>query len=346
LPQDRALLIAVGGGVGDTFLASVLARALRKRFAAVDMLALKAHRAVLRGNPDIAVVLESGEPASLRGRGYSASVCTWATLDNALLPFRARIRVRVGQARRPYSMLFTKRVGVRSELGDRTSHWTQILLDYARALGCDTEDAQPRIALNDADRDEARRLLERARVDGPFAMLHATRGIERPARWPSAPFARILSELVERYRIPVLVTGSPEDRSFVTRVFAEARSQPRDFSQRSAAAIDVAGATSLRSFSALAERARFVVAMDSGPMHLAASTGTPTVGIFALRSDEPRRWAPLGPATAIVEGTYLCPPSHRKETCPDFACVRALQPEPIFAALERLLSRDKGSISG
>ena len=338
MPENRALLIAVGGGVGDTFLASVLARALRTRFAAVDVLAAKPHRAVLQGNPDIAEVLESEEAAQLRSRGYAASVCTWATLDNALLPLRARIPVRVGQARRLYSALFTKRVVVRSELGDRASHWTQILLDYTRAIGCETVDAQPRIALADADRDEARRLLENARVDGPFAIFHPTRGIQRPVRWPSPPFGRILNELVERYGIPVFVTGSQDDRAFVARVFAEARTAPRDFAPRSSAAINAAGATSLRGFTALAERAQFVVAMDSGPMHLAASTGTPTVGIFALRSDEPRRWAPLGSRAAVVEGTYPCPPWHRKETCPDFACVRALHSGPIFAAVDRLLS--------
>lgn len=337
MPEDRALLIAVGGGVGDTFLASVVARALRTRFAAVDMLAAKPHRAVLQSNPDIADVLESDDPAALRSRGYAASVCTWATLENALLSVRARIPVRVGQARRLYSALFTKRVVVRSELGDRASHWTEILLDYARALGCYVRDAQPRVNLTDADRNDARRLLENARVDGPFAILHPTRGIQKPERWPSAPFGRIVNELVERYRIPVLVTGSQDDRAFVARVFAEARSTPREFGPRSAAAINTAGATSLRGFTALAERARFVVAMDSGPMHLAASTGTPTVGIFALRSDESHRWAPLGTRTAVVEGTYPCPPEHRKETCPDFACVRALQSGPIFDALDGLL---------
>ena len=62
----RALLIAVGGGVGDTFLASVVARALRTQYDFVDMLASPPHRAVLRGNPDIDAVLEDAAPASIR----------------------------------------------------------------------------------------------------------------------------------------------------------------------------------------------------------------------------------------------------------------------------------------
>ena len=338
MADGRALLISVGGGVGDTFLASVVARALRWRFAAVDMLAAPAHRAILRGNPDIAGVLEDSSANRLHENRYAAAVCTWATLDNALLARRARIPVRVGQARRLYSLLFTKRVVIRSELGDHATHWTQILLDYARALGCDTTDAQPRVSLSDADREEARKVLDTARIDGPYAILHPTRGITRPERWPSAPFAALVNELVERYRIPVLVTGSNEDRPLVAQIFANARTASRPFEARAAFAVNAAGATSLRSFTALAEGARFVVAMDSGPMHLAAATGTPTVGIFALRSDEPNRWAPLGAKTAVVQGSYPCPPAHRKETCPDFACVKALETAPVFGAVDRLLA--------
>jgi ADP-heptose:LPS heptosyltransferase len=334
----RALLICAGGGIGDTFFASVVARALRTRYEAVDALALPAHRSILHGNPDIARVLEGATPASLRAARYDAAVCSWATLPNAFLPLRAGIAVRVGQARRLYSPLFTRRVLVRSELGDRTTHWTQILLDYARALGCDTEDSQPRVALDEADRAEAAALLAKARIDGAFGILHPTRGISNQrARWPSAPFARLGNALVERFGIPILVTGAPEDRPFVERIFTEARSDLPAFDRpRRAPMVNVSGATSLRGYAALAERARFVVAMDSGPMHLAASSGTPTVGVFALQSDEPDRWAPRGAHVAAIRPQYPCPPAHRKETCPDFACVRELSAGSIIGALEAL----------
>lgn len=334
----RALLIAAGGGAGDTFLATVVARALRARYESVDMLALPAHRPILSGNPDIAQVIEDARPAALHARGYDAAVCTWATLATALLPVQARIAVRAGQARRLYSMLFNRHVVVRSELGDHTTHWTQILLDYARALDCDTGDTQPRIALDAGDRAEASRLLAAARIEGEFAILHPTRGISnRRERWPSEPFARLANALVERYGTPVVVTGAAHDGPLIERIFAEARTELPGFERRRRApVVNLAGATSLRTFTALAERARFVVAMDSGPMHLAASTGTPTVGIFALQSDEPDRWAPLGPRVAVVRATYPCPPAHRKETCPDFACVRALELPRVLAALDAL----------
>ena len=341
--MGRALLIARGGGVGDTFLATVVAQALKQKYGAVDMLALPAHRSILAGNPYVDNVLE-GEGA-LHSSGYAAAVCTWATLENALVPFRAHIKARVGQARRLYSALFTKRVVIRSELGDRTTHWTQILLDYARALGCDAEQPQPIVALSDADRAEAATVLDRARIDGEFGILHPTRGISKHAeRWPAKPFSRLLNGLIERFGIPIVVTGTRAERPLIENIFTEARLDVPSFAtRRRSHGVNLAGVTSLRGLTALAARARFVVAMDSGPMHLAASTGTPTLGIFALQSDEPDRWAPVGPRTAIVRATYPCPPSHRKETCPDFACVRDLQIATVIAELERLLAYAPGT---
>ena len=108
MPSDRALLVAAGGGIGDTLLAGVVAHALRTRYAAVDALVLPAHRAIAEHDPAIDRVtcwrrrLPTAE--DLRAYGYAAAVVTWATFATALVPALARIPVRVGQARRLYSL--------------------------------------------------------------------------------------------------------------------------------------------------------------------------------------------------------------------------------------------------
>jgi heptosyltransferase-2 len=322
---DRALLVAAGGGIGDTLLAGVVARALRGRYAAVDAVVLPAHADLAAHVPSIERTIALG--ARLPAR-YDAAVVTWATLRTALVPWRARIPVRAGQARRLYSALFTQRVVVRSELGDRTTHWTQILLDYARAIGCDTADATPGFAVRDDEREAAATLLRVHDVGGEFYLLHPTRGLAaQRSRWPVEGFVALARRLVARDGVPVLVSGSPDDAG-IAHAIADAAGT---------GVTSVAGATSIGVFGALAQRARAVLAMDSGPMHVAAAAGAPTVGIFALQSDEPDRWAPKGPRSAVVRPSYPCPPAHRKETCPDFACVRELDETAILAALDGLL---------
>jgi heptosyltransferase-2 len=325
MASERALLVAAGGGIGDTLLAGVVARALRSRFAAVDAVVLPAHADLASHVPAIERVIPFGARLTER---YGAAVVTWATFGTALLAWRARIPVRVGQARRLYSRLFTHRVVVRSELGDRTTHWTQILLDYARAIGCDLADAAPEFAVRDEERQTAETLLRVHDVRDAFYVLHPTRGLSaQRSRWPVEGFVALAKRLVARDGVPLLVTGSPDDAEIAHAIADRAGK----------GVVSVAGATSIGVFGALAERARAVVAMDSGPMHVAAAVGAPTAGIFALQSDEPDRWAPKGRRVAIVRPAYPCPPAHRKETCPDFACVRALDENAVVAVLDGLL---------
>jgi ADP-heptose:LPS heptosyltransferase len=330
MPSDRALLVAAGGGIGDTLLAGVVAHALRTKYAHVEALVLPAHRAIAERDPAIerVHVLASPVPTAedLRAAGYDAAIVTWATFATALVPALAHIPVRVGQGRRLYSPLFTKRVTVRSERGDRTTHWTQILLDYARAIGCDDPVARPAFVPTAGDRAAADALLRERGIDGPFALLHPTRGLSaQRERWPAAGFIALARALRERDATTLLVTGAAADVTVSTAI------------AHGAGAVSIAGATAIGAYAALAERARYVVAMDSGPMHVAAAVGAPTLGIFALQSDEPDRWAPLGPRTAVVRAVYPCPPQHRKETCPDFACVRNLDVAAIVRALDGLL---------
>jgi len=328
---NGALVICAGGGIGDVLLATPVMRALHARYGDVVALTTAAHREVLAGNPDLAEVWADDLPFSESGariarRQFAASVTTWATLRTAALPFVARVPQRVGQARRLYSRLFTHRVVVRSELGDRTTHWTQVLLDFARALGCDASDPAPLYVVSPGARGSVAATLADLHVRAPYVVLHPTRGIAAAhARWPVAHLAELARMLGAAVDARVVVTGGGDDRAIADAVAA------------ASGAVSLGGRTSLAEFAALAAGARVVVALDSGPMHVAAAVGAPTVGIFALQSDEPDRWAPLGPRTAVVRASYPCPPGHRKETCPDFACLAALDIERVVATASGLL---------
>ena len=329
MPSDRALLVAAGGGVGDTLLAGVVAHALRSCYA-VDALVLPEHRAVAERDPAIERVHLMASPLptadDLRSANYAAAIVTWATMSTALVPLLANIPVRVGQGRRLYSAFFTERVVVRSEVGDRTSHWTDILLDYARVLGCDDAHPQPAFVPTDGDRTDVAALLAAYGIAGPVAVLHPTRGLSaQRERWPAEGFVSLARQLIARYDVPLVISGTAADAPIAEAIAAES------------GAISIAGATTIGAFGALAARAEFVVAMDSGPMHVAAAAGAPTVGIFALASDRPDRWAPRGPRTSVVRATYPCPAAHRKETCPNFLCVRNLDSIAITRALDGLL---------
>ncbi len=220
--MSRALLSCAGGGLGDALIASVVARALHQRFDTVDALALPAHADLLARVPDVdSVLVDDGGPErelarTVAARDYDACVVTWATPRNARVPLAARIPVRVGQARRLYSFRFTKRVVVRSEIGDETSHWSDILLDYARALDCDTADRRYRFVPTPQDEREALAALEAIGVPqdtrGGFLIVNPCNAIasQRPI-WPLEGWAQLVAGLRDRYGLPIAITGSKPD---------------------------------------------------------------------------------------------------------------------------------------
>ncbi len=330
----KALLYCAGGGVGDSLVASIVARALHSRYHTVDALTLPSHAQVLERVPDVdGVLVDRGQDERelaqyLKARGYDAAVVTWATPRTARVPVLAGIPARVGQARRLYSRRFTHRVTVRSERGDVTSHWAQILLDYARALDCDCADDRVRMEPTADDLQEARELLESlGNADRPFAIVHSTNAIA-PARgsWPTRGWAQLVDAIARRFDLAVLLSGATADREIVQRL------------ARESCGIAIAGRVSIGGFAALAQRARLFAGITTGSMHVCAAVGAPTIGIFPFQTDTPERWAPLGPCTAVVRASYPCRRGERKETCPDYACVANLDLPRILAAAQSLLT--------
>jgi heptosyltransferase II len=319
--------------VGDSLMATVVARALRAKYDRVDALTLPGHREALLRVPDLDNVLtDDGQPegelaSMLSAERYDAAIVTWATLRTARVPQLANIPVRVGQARRLYSWRFTQRVVVRSEMGDVTTHWSQILLDYARAIGCDTADTAPKFVPTEEDNREADALLASLGLSSErFAIVHSTNAIApRRGIWPTESWAALARAIHERFDARVLLSGVPADDEIVQRIAAQS------------GATSIAGKTSLGGFGALAQRALAFTGITTGSMHIAAAVGCPSVGIFPFQTDTPERWAPVGPHTAIVRATYPCRPGERKETCPDYACIAHLNIPQILAALEQLL---------
>ena len=116
-----------------------------------------------------------------------------------------------------------------------------------------------------------------------FAMIVPGAAPTRPAkRWPVQNFAQIASLLVERGITPVII-GGRDEASLGTTI---RQTCPR--------AIDFTGVTSIPQLFALAARAELAIGNDTGPMHIAASTGCRCIVLFSADS-EPSMTAPRGP---------------------------------------------------
>jgi heptosyltransferase-1 len=112
-----------------------------------------------------------------------------------------------------------------------------------------------------------------------------------------------------------------------------------DVVTRAGAGVTLAPSTDLLQLTRLLSAASVVVGGDTGPVHLAASLGVPTVAVF-LASDA-RRNAPLGPATAVIAASE---PLHGQPTgSARSRPSREVGPEEITTAARALLVAGGGA---
>jgi ADP-heptose:LPS heptosyltransferase len=165
--------------------------------------------------------------------------------------------------------------GLRAEDAPPLDRWVRYVyyqpevvryLEVAALVGARTDRLAPHLTVTEAELAEARAVV--GEPDRPRIALHP--GATDPRRrWPAERFARVADELVaDGYE--VVVTGTPAERDVVESVVAAARTPVRP----------LVGALSLGGLAALYARCAMVIGNDSGPLHLAAAVGTPTVGVF------------------------------------------------------------------
>jgi ADP-heptose:LPS heptosyltransferase len=176
------------------------------------------------------------------------------------------------------------------------------------------------------ERARATFLASEAGLDGPYALVHP--GATSPSRrWPAERFAVVGDALAHRgFKVGIIGTS---DEQAVARHVVEAMS---------AAAVDLCGRTDLGMLAAVIAGARLIVGNDSGPAHLAAAVGTPSVAVFL--SGDPVRWAHASPEHRIAREQVDCNPCPHL-TCPiDHRCASRLHPSSVLAEIDLLLDQD------
>ena len=79
-----------------------------------------------------------------------------------------------------------------------------------------------------------------------------------------------------------------------------------------------------------------MITIDTGGMHIAATTGVPIIGIF--RCVSAKRWAPLCKKSYVAQHRLAeCPTVDTPEKCPMHYCVQDIPVEELAAAAERFL---------
>lgn len=345
--------------VGDVVFTTPAVRALRRRFPTARLTYLVETEAapVVRRNPHLDRVL-----VVARARGWRRWRDDWqlarqvraARFDgvidfhggprSAWLTWASGAPVRIGYALAGRGWVYTHRVARPRTLRPRHSvvnQWDLLApLDPAFARPPDprtdpVEMPEDPTAAAAVDRWWREVGLTPA---NQLIVVHVSAG-NRFRRWPATSFADLVANLaIADARRRFLVTAGPSGAAAAAAVEAAVRAR---LGSRAPVFIDD-GQFDLASLRALVGRAALFIGGDSGPLHVAATTTVPIVGLYGPTL--PARSAPWRDPAAVTESVELpdlpCRPCDQRRCQPgDFRCMTGLSVERVLAAAERALGR-------
>ena len=175
-----------------------------------------------------------------------------------------------------------------------------------------------------ADRVAAQ-LAEHGLADRRFAVLHY--GTTWSTKlWSVENWLELLKSLVaEGDPVPVLTWGSAEEKGVVERIVAAAGSRAMAWPRGT-----------LPELAALLARATVVVGGDTGPVHIAAAVGTPTVSIYRV-TDQSRN-GPRGDRHIRLQSPLECSPCLRKQCDRDGECGVSIPVDAVRQAIRTVLA--------
>ncbi len=218
------------------------------------------------------------------------------------------------------------------------AHITDCFLDLARCIGAQPTTCRERTPC----RSESVPALKHFPISQfpnfptPLVCLNPNASeVSHLSRWMPENFARLADELIDRYGVTVGLTGAPNEVEFVESV--------RRMARHADEIIVFAGKTTILQLIALLQRCRVFITNDSGPMHLAAAIGVPTIALFG--PDTPTRYGPRGAQHTILYKPPWCSPCYnlyenKSTRCKNEVyqcCLRSITVEEVVAAAERYL---------
>jgi heptosyltransferase-1 len=327
---DQRFLLVRLGSLGDVIHALPAASALRDRFPAarIDWAIDPKWQRLLEGNPDLNEIIPvdrksaagiASTVSKLRAAQYTCAIDFQALYKSALLAFSSGAPRRIGfqssYAREALaSLLYT------DQLNPRGGHKVDHNLTLAEAAGA--RRAAPRFPLQvwPEDQDQVTQELLRHNM-ADFYVLNPGGGW-RSKCWPPGRYGELHRRLAAQYGWRGIVSFGPGEEGLAQEVVSAA-----------GITAPIAVPLELGPLIALLRRAKFVVSADTGPLHLAAGLGAPTVGLFG--PTDPARNGAYGDASISIRNPQSSETTYRRGTSYSLAML-SITVEQVVDAIARL----------
>jgi heptosyltransferase-2 len=341
--------------VGDILFTTPAIRALRKGFSKAYLAYLVGSwsKEIIEDNPNLDEVIIYDPPAhsfsrwrafistlsclrKLRQKRFDLAVIFHRTSFGGLFSLLGGIPQRIGFDYAGQGRLLTQKV-----VFDTSKHEVDRYLDVVASLGLAPAGQSTEMKVMPKEENCASNLLRangvktEDRLIGILAGGGENPGTSMPTkRWQPAKFARLADTIIEECDAKVIFVGGPGDEEVVKKVVSGMKNEP----------INLVGKTTFKQLAAVLKHCLLFIGGDSGPLHIAAAVGTPTIGIFG--PSDPGLVAPRGENHLVVWKNVPCSPCYWPDTVltgHDFSsclkgtleCMEKITVEDVLAAVRQ-----------
>jgi heptosyltransferase-2 len=321
--------------VGDAVLAIPAMKAIRGAYpeAEITLLVRPWVAGVFSSAPFIDRVWSEPRPAglidwlrisgSIRARGFDLALLFPNSFESAAMAFLGRVPQRVGYATDGRGWLLTHAVKPTAP----ARHQVHYYLELASAVSAPVDHPSIEIQASPEEKSQARKLLASTGIAGDrkFLVLNPGAAYGSAKRWGEDRFAEAGDALASEFDMDVVIVGSETERSIAERIQGWMRSRVAVLN----------GKTSLETLIGVISESSLVLTNDSGPMHIGAALGVPTVAVFGATDDVVT--GPWGRRTRIVKEPVDCSPCMLRECPIDHRCMTRVSANAVAGAARELL---------
>ena len=275
-----------------------------------------------------------GQVREWKRREFDLAVLFQNAFEAALIPFLAGVPLRLGYATESRQALLTHPLPLPDWRSSKHEVFYYLYLVtaleqmlFGRSDVCESE-PDAGIQISESRKAEAAELLHTLGVGEADSVVAICPGSinSRAKRWPSERFAALADRLIESRR-QVLLIGSKDELDVSEDVVRRMQNKP----------VVLTGKTSLDQITAVLDRADLIVTNDTGPAHIGAALGRPTIVIFGPTN--PLTTRPFAPEANVLINPPDCAPCMLRDCPIDHRCMTAITVDEVFERSQTLLKR-------
>jgi heptosyltransferase-2 len=268
----------------------------------------------------------------LRQARFDLALLFQNAFEAALLAFLGGAKLRIGYDTQGRGTLLTHKL----ERGDaqRNRHQTNDYLDLVAeaervCLGCASTTTRITAPILRANAEQKRAAAKFLASAPKHIALNVGATNSRAKCWPEDRFAALADQMVAKMNARIILIGAGSERDHAARVIAQM--------QHAQSAQNLAGETSIAELIGLLASCDLLVTNDTGPAHVGAALGVPTLTIFGPTNEF--ETAPLGLRAALIraDGIECARCMHRE--CPiDHRCMTRISVDEVSAKALQLIA--------